>query len=68
MHELWRDHRVEIFGEEIPDAPRFPIFAKLLDAQEKLSLQVHPGADAVGAALLRAKAKPRCGMPMGRGN
>ncbi len=47
LHELWRDHRVEIFGENVPDAPRFPIFAKLLDAQEKLSLQVHPGADAI---------------------
>jgi mannose-6-phosphate isomerase len=49
LHELWRDHRAEIFGENIPDAPRFPIFAKLLDAQEKLSLQVHPGADAIRA-------------------
>ncbi len=49
LHELWRDHRVEIFGERMPDVLRFPIFAKLLDAQEKLSLQVHPGADAVGA-------------------
>ena len=44
LHELWCDHRAEIFGETMPDAPRFPIFAKLLDAEEKLSLQVHPGA------------------------
>ena len=26
----------------MPDAPRFPLLIKLLDAQEKLSLQVHP--------------------------
>ena len=30
-----------LFGA-IPDAPRFPLLVKLLDAQEKLSLQVHP--------------------------
>ena len=33
----------EIFGD-VPDAPRFPLFLKLLDAHEKLSLQVHPPA------------------------
>ena len=48
LHELWRDRRAEIFGEGMPDAPRFPIFAKLLDAQEKLSLQVHPDAAMAG--------------------
>jgi mannose-6-phosphate isomerase len=41
LHELWMEHRLEIFGDA-PDAPRFPILAKLLDAQENLSLQVHP--------------------------
>ncbi len=49
LHELWSDHRSEIFGAEMPDARRFPIFAKLLDAEEKLSLQVHPGAAVAGA-------------------
>ncbi|HEV2842137.1 MAG TPA: type I phosphomannose isomerase catalytic subunit [Chthoniobacterales bacterium] len=43
LHALWRKHREEVFGS-IPDAPRFPILAKLLDAQENLSLQVHPPA------------------------
>lgn len=43
LHSLWKKHRKEIFGEA-PDAPRFPILAKLLDAQENLSLQVHPPA------------------------
>ncbi len=42
LHELWLEHRLEIFGDGLPDVPRFPILAKLLDAREKLSLQVHP--------------------------
>ena len=41
LHELWTQHREEIFGD-VPDAPRFPLLIKILDAQEKLSLQVHP--------------------------
>ena len=41
LHELWMQHRQEIFGE-VPDTPRFPLLIKILDAQEKLSLQVHP--------------------------
>jgi mannose-6-phosphate isomerase len=43
LHALWSKHREQIFGG-VPDAPRFPILAKLLDAQENLSLQVHPPA------------------------
>jgi mannose-6-phosphate isomerase len=41
LHELWMEHRAEVFGT-IADAPRFPLLIKLLDASEKLSLQVHP--------------------------
>jgi mannose-6-phosphate isomerase len=41
LHELWKQHREEIFGD-VPDTPRFPLLIKILDAQEKLSLQVHP--------------------------
>jgi len=41
LHELWTQHRKEIFGD-VPDGPRFPLLVKLLDAREKLSLQVHP--------------------------
>src|SRR5437867_3299150 len=41
LQELWTQDRRLIFGE-VPDAPRFPLLVKLLDAQEKLSLQVHP--------------------------
>jgi mannose-6-phosphate isomerase len=57
LHELWTDYREEVFGESnappgrepgpesraLPD--RFPLLIKLLDAEEKLSLQVHPPAD-----------------------
>jgi mannose-6-phosphate isomerase len=41
LHDLWINHRREVFGE-ITEAPRFPLLIKLLDAQEKLSVQVHP--------------------------
>src|SRR5204862_6230725 len=41
LHALWRKHRQKIFGD-VPDATRFPILAKLLDAQENLALQAHP--------------------------
>jgi len=41
LHELWREHREEIFGD-VADTPRFPLLIKLLDAREKLSVQVHP--------------------------
>ena len=60
LHTLWAKHRQEVFGEapDGPSSPRdesvrsadrtggsrFPILAKLLDAQENLSLQVHPPA------------------------
>jgi mannose-6-phosphate isomerase len=49
LHELWRDQRSEVFGVEMPDAPRFPILVKLLDAQQRLSVQVHPDAAAAAA-------------------
>ena len=41
LHELWTQDRQSIFGD-VPDSDRFPLLLKLLDAQEKLSLQVHP--------------------------
>src|ERR1051325_8292629 len=41
LHNLWRKHRPEVFGD-VSDSLRFPILGKLLDAQENLSLQVHP--------------------------
>jgi mannose-6-phosphate isomerase len=41
LHELWTQDRQQIFGH-LPDSARFPLLIKLLDASEKLSLQVHP--------------------------
>ena len=41
LHELWSEQRDEIFGD-VSDAPRFPLLIKLLDAEQRLSLQVHP--------------------------
>jgi len=46
LHELWQDRRREIFGSRHADheAERFPLLVKLLDARERLSVQVHPPA------------------------
>ena len=41
LHELWTQDREEIFGD-VANTPRFPLLIKILDAQDKLSLQVHP--------------------------
>ena len=44
LHELWAGHRGELFGEAYAAhlSPRFPLLVKLLDARERLSVQVHP--------------------------
>jgi mannose-6-phosphate isomerase len=53
LHELWCKHRTEVFGQ-VRDNPsrtgitRFPILVKMLDAQENLSLQVHPPREIAG--------------------
>ena len=45
LHELWTGHRAEIFGARHANAgPRFPLLCKLLDARDRLSVQVHPPA------------------------
>jgi mannose-6-phosphate isomerase len=41
LHELWSEYRETIFGN-VPSTVRFPLLIKFLDANEKLSLQVHP--------------------------
>ena len=49
LHEFWAGpDRKKIFGTRAPEADRFPILIKLLDAQDKLSLQVHPPAERAG--------------------
>lgn len=57
LHELWRNARSEVFGLPYQDheAERFPLLIKILDAQENLSVQVHP--DDFTAPLLRGEAK-----------
>ncbi len=42
LHELWSMHRDDLFGPNLPDVQRFPLLFKILDAQDRLSLQVHP--------------------------
>jgi len=44
LHELWSDYRAEVFGSILPESSRFPLLFKLLDARERLSVQVHPPA------------------------
>jgi mannose-6-phosphate isomerase len=44
LHDLWVNFREEVFGK-VRQTPRFPLLLKLLDAREKLSLQVHPTED-----------------------
>ena len=43
LHELVQQHSQELLG--YGGAERFPLLVKILDAQEKLSLQVHPPAN-----------------------
>lgn len=45
LHDLWTDHRAEVFGARHGESgPRFPLLCKLLDARDRLSVQVHPPA------------------------
>lgn len=49
LHDLWINFREQVFGKisnspTRTGVPRFPLLIKLLDAREKLSLQVHPTA------------------------
>ena len=55
LHDLWTKHRAAVFGTRAPDTPRFPLLAKILDAREKLSVQVHPPAHL--AAQLKGEPK-----------
>lgn len=43
LHWLMENHRDDLLGPAIPaESNRFPLLIKILDAQQKLSLQVHP--------------------------
>ncbi len=45
LHDLWTEHRDTLFGTGFADIARFPLLFKILDAQERLSMQVHPPAE-----------------------
>lgn len=45
LHDLWTNHREDIFGEDLT-GDRFPLLIKILDARDDLSIQVHPPAEA----------------------
>jgi len=51
LHDLWLHHRKEVFGDSYVQhpAPRFPILVKILDARDRLSVQVHPPAHLAAA-------------------
>jgi mannose-6-phosphate isomerase len=55
LNDLWMNMREMVFGEGLPDVPRFPLLAKILDAQDTLSVQVHPPASK--AAALKGEPK-----------
>lgn len=55
LHELWTNHRTEVFGASAPSSERFPLLMKILDACDDLSIQVHPPAGM--AAALKGEPK-----------
>ncbi len=51
LHDLWTQHRAEVFGGLLADADaaRFPLLIKILDCSDDLSIQVHPPASVAEA-------------------
>ncbi len=47
LHWLLEHHATELLGPAKSHHGRFPLLVKILDAQDKLSLQVHPAASAI---------------------
>jgi len=45
LGELWQTKREEIFGIGFEKVGTFPLLIKILDARDKLSIQVHPPAE-----------------------
>ena len=60
IHELVKTYGAELLGSRCRDLSRFPLLVKLIDAGERLSLQVHP--DAAACAKLGHGAEPKTEM------
>jgi mannose-6-phosphate isomerase len=65
LHELWSSHREEVFGaaHRKNHSSRFPLLIKLLDACDRLSVQVHPPTPKsgnIGAEALEGEPKTEC--------
>lgn len=47
LAELWQNNRLEVFGAALArhPSPRYPLLMKILDAEDDLSVQVHPPAN-----------------------
>jgi mannose-6-phosphate isomerase len=60
LHDLWTESREAVFGARHLAHPssRFPLLVKLLDARERLSVQVHPPAHL--AEELQGEPKTEC--------
>ena len=43
LHELIESHGSQLLGEKCNEMDRFPLLIKIIDANDKLSVQVHPG-------------------------
>ena len=57
---LMENHAAEILGDAKPAAAgRFPLLCKILDAREKLSLQVHPKSGSAGVSPAGSKTRRR---------
>ena len=48
LHWLMENHREELLGQHASKTNSFPLLIKILDAQDVLSVQVHPPAHAAG--------------------
>lgn len=48
LHDLWKSHRDDIFGDALPHSERFPLLIKILDSADDLSIQVHPPTSIAG--------------------
>lgn len=55
---LMEHHRTELLGERIQAAAGFPLLVKLIDATDRLSVQVHPTCEQAAAMNLAQPGKP----------